>query len=193
MAKRRNKRGGQISAWSQSATFREIGRAAITAFNKRRHLRKKCGAKTRGTGDPCQNIAKPNGKCWLHGGLTPKGDNWHVRQVPTGKGSPAAVRKMEAKLARAQKAEQEKRQRLRLATEAEREAYKKWLRARPPGSAIRRAARRLDQRIRRQEALVPKVAEIMVGDAETLAMIERLEELKARRAELESWISGVFS
>lgn len=193
MAKSRNKRGGQISAWGRSDAFREIGRAAITAFNQRRHLMPKCGAKTKGTGDPCQNIAKQNGRCWLHGGRTPKADQWHVRQLPTGGSSKMAMRKMDLKLARAEKDAKAKRQRLRLASEEERAAHDKWLWSHPPGSEKRRAARRLDQRIRRQEELLPKVAEIMVGNEETQAMMERIADLKARRAELETFLTGVFS
>jgi hypothetical protein len=34
------------------------------------HLSPRCGARTR-TGNPCQSPAMPNGRCRLHGGLSP--------------------------------------------------------------------------------------------------------------------------
>lgn len=47
-----------------------------------------CGAKKK-DGTPCQSRAMPNGRCRLHGGLTPKGadsphfkDGWHSKYLP---------------------------------------------------------------------------------------------------------------
>lgn len=34
---------------------------------------KRCGAKTRGTGEPCRRWARPNGRCHLHGGKSKHG------------------------------------------------------------------------------------------------------------------------
>lgn len=200
MSKVKKRRGHRkASAWSlglaynaEGLTLRDVARASLAKINSGRKHLPRCGAHARSTGEPCKAFAMANGRCAQHGGKTPRHDQWHVRQTPSGKGK-RDIEKYERKLKKAEKEEAARRLRLLRATEAEREAYKKWLWSRPPGSAVRRAARRLDQRIRRQEALVPKIAEIMVGDAETQAMMARLEELKARRAELESWISGVFS
>lgn len=42
----------------------------------------KCGAKTR-KGTPCERDAMPNGRCWKHGGATPKG--FALPQTKTGR------------------------------------------------------------------------------------------------------------
>ena len=42
----------------------------------------KCGARRKGDHLPCQNLALENGRCRLHGGLTPKGENWHRPRWP---------------------------------------------------------------------------------------------------------------
>ena len=57
---------------------------------------------------------------------------------------------------------------------------------------MRRAARRLERRIASQERLLPKVQE-MLPDEATQTMMDRLAELRARRAELEAWTTGVFA
>ena len=173
-----------------SAAFAEMGREAITSFNRRRHLYPKCGALSKSTGLPCGNLAGENGRCYLHGKRTPKGSDWHVRQPPVGKGK-NAVRKMEAKILRDQKAAAARRLRLKRATAEEKANYERWLWTHPPGSAKRRAARRLDQRIAAQERILSE-SSLRVPDEETQALIDRIAELRARRALLEGFMSGVF-
>jgi uncharacterized coiled-coil protein SlyX len=132
-----------------------------------------------------------NGRCRFHGGKTPTGDNWHVIQ-PEVSGHKTSMARFDRKLAKVEAAKKARRQKLRLATEDERAAYDRWLWSHPPGSEKLRAARRLEQRLAAQEKLLPKVAKMMV-DEETQALTDRIAELRARRAELEAWITGVFS
>lgn len=44
-----------------------------------------CGARTKGTGNPCQRSPMPNGKCYLHGGASTG------RPVTTGAGTKQAL------------------------------------------------------------------------------------------------------
>lgn len=182
----------KVSAWSQSAAFRKIGSDAIRAFNKRRHLLPKCKATAKNTGERCRHLALANGCCYYHGGRTPKGDEWHVLQVRSGKAK-HDVRKHEQKLAKKEKLAAARRLRLKRADEAEQAAYAKWLASHTPGSATRRAAKRMDRRIassRRALVAAPGGAQ----DSEEIESLKKyLEVLNARRAELELWMTGVFA
>lgn len=204
MAQRKRRRRGtaKVSAWSRGEqrnakglTLQEIGGATLRLINQRRRLLPKCGAKTRLTGEPCRNSAMDNGRCWLHGGLTPKGDQWHVRQVPSGKAK-NDLRKYDAKLRKAEKAAAVRRLRLMRATDAEREAYKKWLWARPAGSAAKRAARRAETRMRRRIAEekqeLARDLRLETTDPDIRAMELRIAELRKYLAFLREAKSGVF-
>lgn len=53
----------------------------------------KCGAKRKRDGKPCTNNAMENGKCRLHGGLTPRGkDSPHFKTGLYSKYAPAQIR-----------------------------------------------------------------------------------------------------
>jgi len=76
--------------------WREIGRRAITAWNRdQRPFLPKCSAKAKQTGERCKQTALPNGKCYVHGGRTPSGDEWHRMQL---KGRGASLEAAERKL-----------------------------------------------------------------------------------------------
>lgn len=119
--------------WGQSATFRAIGRSAIKAYNAERHLLPKCGARSRTTGDPCQNPGMENGRCRLHGGATPKGENWHRKQWP------ADEAKLGRKLRDAERQARIRAKRIAAMTPEERHRYDAWLRAHQPGRSGTRA------------------------------------------------------
>lgn len=199
MSEIKRRRGQRkISAWSrgekrnaQGLTLAEIGRAQFLMINSRRRLLKKCSAKAKSTGERCGQLAMENGKCRFHGGKTPRGDDWHVIQ-PNVSGHKTSMRRFDLKLQKAQKMQAALRRKLRAATDQERANYEKWIWAHPPGSEKLRAARRLDRRIKRHEKILPQVVE-MLPDDETQALIDRIAELKARRASLEAHITGVFA
>lgn len=203
MAKDKQRRGQRkISAWSkgekrndQGLTLKDIGRAQMQLINKRRARFKKCAATAKSTGEQCGQLAMPNGKCRFHGGKTPSGDNWHVIQ-PDVSGHRASMHRFDRKLTRIEKARKAQRSRLMRATEAEREAYEKWLWARPAGSAAKRAARRAETRMKRRIAEenreLSKGARVETNDPEILAIKARIAELQEQRALMKASQSGVF-
>lgn len=78
--KRRTRSYRKPNAWQVSDAWRRIGSEAIRAFNAKRHLLPKCGARAKSTGEPCRQLALENGRCRWHGGRTPKGKQHGVRQ-----------------------------------------------------------------------------------------------------------------
>jgi DNA invertase Pin-like site-specific DNA recombinase len=68
---------------------------------------KRCGARSKRTGQACRGFAMPNGRCYYHGGATPKGkDNRHNNLIHGRYTAEArAARKAEAKARRERKAQ----------------------------------------------------------------------------------------
>jgi hypothetical protein len=137
----KHRRKNKPSAWQRSAAFRLVACAALHRYNLSRHLRPKCGAHARSTGQPCGNVAMQNGRCHVHGGKTPKGKSWHVPQWPKSD-APNAIDKMNGKLAALARREKAKRKKLAAMTAEERQAHDAWQKARKPGSASARASER---------------------------------------------------
>jgi len=134
------------NAWQRSAQFRDVASRAIRRWNmKRRHMAK-CGARRRDGGE-CQEIAMLNGRCFRHGGKTPRGDSFHIIQWPH-KNAPNAMEKMSRKLAAKQKEAAARERRVRLMSKAELAEYRKWQATHKPGSTKARAA---DRERRRQD------------------------------------------
>jgi hypothetical protein len=106
----------------------------------------KCGARRR-DGGACQEIAMANGRCFRHGGKTPRGDQWHQPQWPD-KSAPNAMQKLNYKLHYSQKEAAARKRRVGLMPADQRRAYDKWQRTHKPGSAKSRAA---DRERRRQD------------------------------------------
>ncbi len=88
-----------------------------------------------------------NGRCFRHGGKTPRGDQWHLRQWPNRK-SANAMQKMNWKLHHAEKEAAERKRRTEFLPKAKREAHRKWQATHKPGPAKARAA---DRERRRQD------------------------------------------
>lgn len=203
MAQIRRRRGQRkISAWSkgekrnaQGLTLKDIGRAQMRLINRGRARLKKCSAMAKSTGEQCGQLAMANGKCRFHGGRTPSGDNWHVVQ-PDVSGHKTSMARFDRKLNKIEQARKARRIKLMLATEAEREAYERWLWARPAGSADRRAARRAEGRMRRR--LAEEKRELALGarletaTPEIEIMRARTATLKRLTALLASAHTGVF-
>ena len=143
--KRHRKRNGP-SAWQASAEWRSIASRAIRRWNvKRRHL-PKCGARRRSDGEPCQQTAMSNGRCYWHSGGVPRGDQWHVAQWPDPK-SPNAMEKLNYKLAAKQKEAAARERKLRMMPADKKTAHAAWQRSHKPGSAN---GRQHDREMRRQ-------------------------------------------
>ena len=113
----------------------------------------KCGAKSRVTGEPCQQTAMANGRCYVHGGRTPKGDAWHKPRWPNGD-APDAETKLCKKLRDHDRARKRRANRLAAMTPEERERHERWQRTHKPG----KAAVRKEARLRREQAAAARAA-----------------------------------
>lgn len=143
--------------WRGSAAQIAVGRAAIRAYNKRRHLAPKCGAKAKSHGGPCGQIAMANGRCYIHGGRVPSGDGYHLPVWPNGK-APGAIKKLNRKLNDLQRAAAKQAKRVSAMTPAERAAYEQWKKTHKPGSAVARTrARRERQDAKDMRAMIEAI------------------------------------
>lgn len=166
--------------WSQSAAFRAIGSAAITAWNLKRATLPKCTAKAKRTGEQCRQLPTANGKCRFHGGATPHGDKFHVRTWPSGKGPDGGEAKLQAKLRYVRREQKRQEARIAAMTPAERERHDQWHKARQPGPMALRAEKRRQRAMAkeiRQAAALPEV--FSPAAAELQRKIERLEAMLA--------------
>lgn len=162
----------------RTAAQTRAARDAILHYHRTRHLRPKCGARRRSDGEPCCRVAMANGRCYMHGGKTPRGKDWHKPVWPNGNAPPTVwTRKLNRKLADLKRAQDARRLRLLGMSVDERAAYEKWLVDHPPGSTRgskrRRAARAAIAEDRPQ-----------VVDLELTRIEARIVELKAQLAAL---------
>lgn len=174
--KRVVRRPKKLTAWQQSARFRQIGSAAITAWNLARNERPQCSATARGTGERCGQSAMANGVCYYHGGRTPKGEAWHKPRWPDANSADAEA-KLARKLRDREKASRRRARRLARMTFDEREKHAQWQRAHKPGSAKKRAA---EKELRRQNTEAAKSFEsqhavVNPAVAELQSLIDELE------------------
>lgn len=79
-----------------------------------------CGAARRYDGEPCRNFPLENGRCKFHGGLVPKGKNWH-RVQPAHDPKRSGIKLHELELRR-----RKQRRRVARMTPEEREAHSAW-------------------------------------------------------------------
>lgn len=120
-----------------------------------------------------------NGRCYRHGGKTPKGDGWHKPKWPKGS-SPSAERKLRAKLKALEKARRERDERVALMNDVERARYDEWQRTHTPGPMIARQA----AKIRREQNAQARADLIRAEQAPRLITPE-LEQLEKLIADLE--------
>ncbi|TBB25205.1 hypothetical protein ELH51_27375 [Rhizobium ruizarguesonis] len=144
MAKRKETScAATLTAWQKSARFRAIGSEAIRAFHAIRHTLPRCTAVAKVSGERCGNLARPNGKCWCHGGRTPSGDGWHRPVWPND--GPGGERKLNRKLAAIQRNAKHRERKLAKATAEEREKYEAWGKTHQPGSKVERVRKRKER------------------------------------------------
>lgn len=183
------KRGPSSKAgWSQSGAFREIARQAIKRHNARRRTRPKCGASRKHDGQPCQQPAMANGRCVWHGGTTPRGKNWHVVQWPK---NPA---KLFSKMRDIERRERKRRERVAKMTPEELARYQHWLATHQPGSASKRAARKVrwKQEAEAREILRPRLRAIDADQDALAVQIEALKRKRDKRLQASAENQGVF-
>jgi hypothetical protein len=104
-----------------------MAREAIRTYNATRNALTKCEAVRRTDGGLCQQIAMANGRCYLHGGRTPRGKDWHRPQP----GSDAV--KTQRKLKDIERAAKKRAKRLASMTPEERQRHAEW--QKPTGPA----------------------------------------------------------
>lgn len=174
-----------LTRWWRSERFREIGRRQCEKLNRERRAKPKCGAARKSDGEPCQRPAMANGRCVLHGGKTPKGDQWHVTQWPK-KTQARATEKMNRKLRNIERDAKELQQRLASMSADEHAEYEKWKRARKPGPAAARALKRQEAKSAAEfrkfaspgkENISPEAAELRAYRLYLEAEYERLGQL----------------
>lgn len=127
------------------AAFIATGRMNLRWIAAHRDRILKCGAMAKGTGQPCQQFAMANGRCYYHGGRTPKGKDWHRTRWPK-KSAPDAIEKMEAKLLRIDRARKARKKRLATMTSDERAAYDKWQSTHAVGTPASRERKRNERK-----------------------------------------------
>jgi hypothetical protein len=177
MAKRSNRQ----DAWSKGGLI-AVGRRTLGRYNREiRALKPRCGAKRKSTGDPCRQIAMSNGRCYLHGGRTPKGPEFHVRQWPDG-AAKNWQKKLDRKLRQIDRDNRDQAKRRREMTAEDLERHKAWHRDHQPGPAINREMRRRD---RQAAAEFKRTMEQERPEApEVLALRAKAEAIEAERDRL---------
>lgn len=139
------KRSIRQDQWAQGG-LKDVGRAALIRYNREvRPYRPRCNAKRKRDGERCENIASPNGKCRVHGGATPRGDEWHTPQWPSGS-RPDWQKKLHEKLKRLDRDRRRLERRLAKMTADERAHFDRWQQDHKPGPMGPRAQRRVDRK-----------------------------------------------
>jgi hypothetical protein len=129
-----------------------------------------------------------NGRCRLHGGLTPKGDDWHRIRWPDPK-SPRAEQRLQRKLRDHERDERERRARVAAMTPEERARYERWRRTHKPGSAARRAKARAERQQTEDARQTIASAAVRPAPPRSPAMVavaERIAELQAELARMDA-------
>lgn len=167
--------------WQSSAQWRAIGSAAIRAWNRKRSNLPKCNAARKRDGEPCQQIAMANGKCFIHGGRTPRGSEWHRTQWPDGK-SPDAEKKLQRKFAERERYAKKRAARLAAMSPEERQRHDAWHAVRKPGGAAARERARAE---RKQNAELREMMARREGRRQTGEVAALESQIAELRAELD--------
>ncbi len=127
-------------AWIDSPQNASVRRAAQRQGLAELESRPRCGAKRKEDGQPCQMPAMENGRCRLHGGLTPKGENWHRVRYP-GPGAP--MTKLDKKVREIERRRRQQAAKVAAMTPEQRARYDHWRAThKPGGQSVREVARR---------------------------------------------------
>lgn len=162
------KPGSKAYRWSRSPEFRVIADLALARYNANRWRLPRCGAKAKGTGEPCRALPLANGRCRHHGGLTPRGDDWHRLRKPK-PGEAGGVEKFDRKLVAQEKALAERKRRLAEASPAVRERDAHWQASHKAGKASERAYSRQQRETGRMIAEVLAKHQALPGGPGTSA------------------------
>lgn len=129
-----------------------------------------------------------NGRCYRHGGRTPKGAAWHKPKLPVD------GKRFHAKIADLQKRKAKQDKRREAMTPEERECHERWHKSHAPGPKAVRAAARETRRQNaaaralfaspRESAPNPEVAALEAREKE---LRELMDELERRERERELW------
>jgi hypothetical protein len=116
-----------------------------------------------------------NGRCHLHGGRVPRGDQWHKRQWPT-KDGPAVEKRLHAKEKQIARQTKAREKRLEEMTPEERERHEEWQRTHRAGSAAKRHTARVERESTRRVKSLMAVPDVTTPELEKLGQeIERLK------------------
>jgi hypothetical protein len=158
-----------------------MAREAIRTYNATRNALTKCEAVRRTDGGLCQQIAMANGRCYLHGGRTPRGKDWHRPQP----GSDAV--KTQQKLKDIERAAKKRAKRLASMTPEERQRHAEWQKAHRPGPAGPRAAERAKRAQNRgARDQFAKMGEPAPQSAEARSLAEAIEALRRQAQQLKA-------
>ena len=178
-------RGGKRPS---SAKQRAIASALCRELNAKRATAERCGARKRGTDERCQNVPMRNGRCRLHGGATPKGDQWHKPQLPK-PDAPNVVKRLRRKLWTLEKRARERRARREAMTPEQRAAHDEWHRTHQAGpQGARRTHTAVTNQDREARALLAEIRaanERRASEREGDEIDALLRELRAQAAALE--------
>lgn len=181
--KRRPGHSQRQHAWNSSTGCAAAGRVGSQKALELRDEAPKCGARRKGDHLPCQNLALENGRCRLHGGLTPKGENWHRPRWPA-PGAPMA--KLDKKLRELERRRRRREEQLAAMSLEERARSEARGRALRPRSKEQRLAasqaaegKRLLGRLQRPAAATPPEPDVLTLQAELDALRSRLAALNA--------------
>jgi hypothetical protein len=172
-------RTSHLDVWRRSATFREIARrSARKNLDAFKHA-PRCGAARKRDGAPCCNPAMANGRCALHGGLTPRGDQWHRPQWP------ARPEKLNRKLRDRERVEKRRAARVAAMTPKERAAYVAWQNTHQPGPRGERESARVRRLQDREAAKLLAGQRVPPGDQEAIdALTSAIEALRREAARI---------
>ena len=160
-------------------------RRGITAVRQANLARAKlphCGAKAR-RGGVCRNPGTgAGGRCPKHGGLTPRGDQWHVARLPRDDGP-----RHDRKVAALAKRRAERAAEIAAMSPEHRARYDEWCRTHKPGrSAVRERARR----DREANELLSRPRPPAPANPELEALEAELAEVCALNKRLEAFLEG---
>ncbi|MDR6870116.1 hypothetical protein J2Y55_001116 [Bosea sp. BE125] len=185
-----DRRGRRIVTWTRTQAGRACARHLMVELNAKRHLKPKCGAKSKSTGEPCRQVAMANGRCVYHGGSTPSGDNWHKPRWPKAN-APGADAKLGGKLRDLDLTARKRERRLAAMTPEQREQYRRWQAAHKPGPAAKRRSARLPGV--KHVKLDEPASSLATSTAPEFAELNRLlGEAKARLDSLTNENLGIF-
>lgn len=131
-----------------------------------------------------------NGRCFWHGGATPRGKDWHRVQWP------ADPKKLNRKLRDRERIERRRKERVEAMTDEERASYERHRLACRPGTPAERASRRARRKQAKEAMQLIQRHREAVADPMQAALAAEIEALKAKAARLKEkrpeMTEGVF-